>query len=351
MDVTGPITFIGGTGGGGGAGTVTSITLTSTGNTVTITGTNPVTTTGTINLEVANASPAGANPTAVIGLTAVNGSAATFMRSDGAPPLNQAITPSWSGAHSFSAQITNTVNARGPASGFFASTSGSPSYGWQDTSQATDAKNWDFSIIAGVLTLRAVNDANSAAVNIFAVNRSGGNITALTYGTNTNSPTHSFLGGAASFGGAVSAPSFTVNGTTVPVAGFYRPATNVVGVATATTLCSEWDANGNYITLKGRGDQSYSRQVPSTGFTITIANNTRTLLLIPAGTLATGTITMPATPFDGQEVRFSTSQTITSLTVSPNTSQSILNAPTTATPGQGFAWLYNLANTQWIRLY
>lgn len=32
--------------------------------------------------------PTGANPTASIGLTAVNGSAATFMRSDGAPPLD-----------------------------------------------------------------------------------------------------------------------------------------------------------------------------------------------------------------------------------------------------------------------
>lgn len=44
----------------------------------------------------------GANPTATIGLTAVNGSATTFLRSDGAPPLSQAIAPNWSAAHQFS---------------------------------------------------------------------------------------------------------------------------------------------------------------------------------------------------------------------------------------------------------
>lgn len=44
-----------------------------------------------------------ANPTASVGLSAVNGSATTFMRSDGAPALSQSITPTWSGAHVFTA--------------------------------------------------------------------------------------------------------------------------------------------------------------------------------------------------------------------------------------------------------
>lgn len=50
--------------------------------------------------------PVGANPTAVIGLTVVNGSAVTFMRSDAAPPIDQSITPTWSGPHIFSAAET-----------------------------------------------------------------------------------------------------------------------------------------------------------------------------------------------------------------------------------------------------
>jgi hypothetical protein len=43
-----------------------------------------------------------ANPTASVGLAAVNGSATTFMRSDAAPRLDQAVSPTWTGTHSFS---------------------------------------------------------------------------------------------------------------------------------------------------------------------------------------------------------------------------------------------------------
>ena len=46
--------------------------------------------------------PTGANPSATIGLSAVNGSATTFLRSDGAPALDQAISPTWSGTHTWS---------------------------------------------------------------------------------------------------------------------------------------------------------------------------------------------------------------------------------------------------------
>lgn len=43
----------------------------------------------------------GANPSTVIGLSAVNGTATTFMRSDAAPALSQSIAPTWTGAHIF----------------------------------------------------------------------------------------------------------------------------------------------------------------------------------------------------------------------------------------------------------
>ncbi len=46
----------------------------------------------------------GANPTASAGLTAVNGTAVTYMRSDGAPALDVTIIPTWTGAHTWSAQ-------------------------------------------------------------------------------------------------------------------------------------------------------------------------------------------------------------------------------------------------------
>ncbi len=49
----------------------------------------------------AGGSVSGANPSASVGLAAVNGSASTFMRSDAAPALSQSIAPTWSALHTF----------------------------------------------------------------------------------------------------------------------------------------------------------------------------------------------------------------------------------------------------------
>lgn len=119
----------------------------------------------------------------------------------------------------------------------------------------------------------------------------------------------------------------------------------------ASTIPPSVDSNGNMVIGAGIIDRSTSVQSPATGFSITLANNTATLVLTPAGTLATGTITMPSAPADKMIVRFSTQQAITALTVSPNGGQSISNAPATAAPGQGFSFIYHLATTTWLRLY
>ena len=46
-----------------------------------------------------------ANPSASVGLSAVNGSATTAMRSDGAPALSQAIAPTWTAPHFFAPAV------------------------------------------------------------------------------------------------------------------------------------------------------------------------------------------------------------------------------------------------------
>jgi hypothetical protein len=88
--------------------------------------------------------------------------------------------------------------------------------------------------------------------------------------------------------------------------------------------------------------------VPLTGFTVTIPNNACVELLVPAGTLATGTVTMPAAPLDGQIVRLASSATVTALTVSPNTGQTMVPPiPTaitvSATVAYGYAWVFKAA--------
>lgn len=54
-----------------------------------------------------------ANATGTVGLTAVNGVATTFMRSDAAPALSQAIVPTWTGVHTFSNQVVLSAGSLG----------------------------------------------------------------------------------------------------------------------------------------------------------------------------------------------------------------------------------------------
>lgn len=94
-------------------------------------------------------------------------------------------------------------------------------------------------------------------------------------------------------------------------------------------------------------DPGYNYQTPSTGFTITMANTNFHLILDPAGTLATGTITMCAAPVDGQVVDIKISQIITALTVAGNSGQSVKGNPTSAAVGSSFTGIYRATNTTW----
>ena len=93
--------------------------------------------------------------------------------------------------------------------------------------------------------------------------------------------------------------------------------------------------------------QAYDYQTPSTGFSYTFAAGVQTLLMVPAATLATGTITMPAAPADGMMVTFSSSQQITALTLQGNTGQSISSAVTFLPAKAAAAYVYRLSNTTW----
>jgi hypothetical protein len=92
---------------------------------------------------------------------------------------------------------------------------------------------------------------------------------------------------------------------------------------------------------------NYDFQTPTTGFSYTFTTF-NVLFTNPAGTLATGTVTMSATPVDGTTVTITSTQQITALTINANAGQSIvgggavqLNANTSR------QYLYRSANTTW----
>lgn len=103
--------------------------------------------------------------------------------------------------------------------------------------------------------------------------------------------------------------------------------------------------------IKAYSNQSgYTYNVPITGFSLTIGAAIQVLVLNPAGVLATGTVILPVAPLDGDQVRISTTQTITALTLTPSGTQTIANAVTTLA-GDGFvAYLYSTAQNKWFRV-
>ena len=97
--------------------------------------------------------------------------------------------------------------------------------------------------------------------------------------------------------------------------------------------------------------QSYDYQVLTTGFSYTFAAGIQVLVIQPAGTLATGTVTMPAAPADGMTITVESTQQVTAITVSANTGQSIVGAPSQLIPNQPLSWVYRLSNTTWYPLW
>lgn len=186
--------------------------------------------------------PAAANPTASVGLSAVNGSAGTFLRSDGAPVLDQSIAPTWTGSHTF-------ANAIG-----FSSTNAAPRQLWNESDQTTDEKLWDWLLDAKTLTLRTRTDADGAGINVLSFLRGTGTaLSSISLGNATNNPTFSFLGtGAISMAGGLTVTStgginavrFSATGSTTPNNGFYLPATNTLGWATNSTQRLTINASG-----------------------------------------------------------------------------------------------------------
>lgn len=115
-----------------GAGTGATRTITGTTNEIDVSAGDGVSDNPTISISASYAASLLADPTGVIGLTAVNGSAGTATRSDGTAALSQAIVPTWTGLHTFA----DSVNISGNPS-FAISSTVNPYFGADSvTSQA-----------------------------------------------------------------------------------------------------------------------------------------------------------------------------------------------------------------------
>lgn len=88
---------------------------------------------------------------------------------------------------------------------------------------------------------------------------------------------------------------------------------------------------------------------PTTGQTVTVATGDTWLLITPAGTLAALTVTLPTDRTDGEIVRVTSSQILTSLTVG-GAGTTVNGAPATLAANGFFEMAYSETLNAWYRV-
>ncbi len=141
--------------------------------------------------EVSAALPTAANPAGTVGLSAVNGVASTFMRSDAAPALSQSITPTWTGNHVFTSGVRHIKTA----SGFEL---------WKDATPTVAGGAFLNSFTADLLSLAYYDGSWHEMWKCSA--------TTITYGNGTDLPAHNFVG-TIGFNGTSAIAKPTVTGS------------------------------------------------------------------------------------------------------------------------------------------
>lgn len=146
----------------------------------------------------------GANPSASVGLSAVNGVATTFLRSDGAPALSQAIAPTWTGIHIHSPASGVPITVNQNASG------GVSVQGAGGISALVELAGNGQSI--GSTSVAVGQDASGDATVFQRATRQ------LYFATNAIQRVNIASGGAVTINAATSGNSLTVNGNTASIA-------------------------------------------------------------------------------------------------------------------------------------
>lgn len=121
-----------------------------------------------------------ANPSASIGLSAVNGTATTYLRSDGAPALSQAIAPTWTDVHTFTNVPSSSIDGS-----VLLTDSNNPILAMRQSGATADNKVWDFVISGEALLLRTANDLGAGNANIMRVDRTGTTVDTVAFPTDS----------------------------------------------------------------------------------------------------------------------------------------------------------------------
>lgn len=163
-------------------------------------------------LQVRAVNDAGSSAANAITVTRGSGAA---ISSVGFPNGNVSITNSLATGGSETVAGNSTVTGQvqsnragvGASSGVYVN-SAQPALALSENDQGADGKRWDVVASGGVLSIRAVNDADSSATNVMFATRSGATVTGLTLAPNVTASSDLAVGGNATVTG-----NLTVSGT------------------------------------------------------------------------------------------------------------------------------------------
>lgn len=259
--------------------------------TLTTTGTSGVSTFISNVLNVPNYSggfPTGANPTAQVVLTAVNGTATTFLRSDGAPALSQAIVPIWTGTHTF----TNVYNRFGTVAAYL-----------------PVSKGVDF----------VYNDNTTSGVQIGVENQNGGSSAYNGFYLNNNLASDMLVDHFGFLGQNSSTYSDTTFGTlfAVPNLVYLQNTDAAIAYITSSTTIG-----GHVFYDGGTATTSEVARINKTGLTIGLAGTLAGTLkiasagggttnLVTSSAAGSGTVLLPSVPTTDTVALLGTAQTFT----------------------------------------
>ena len=140
-------------------------------------------------------------------------------------------------------------------------------------------------------------------------------------------------------GGIVLVPGSATAKLTVSAGGL-----NVQAAGSATTNLGSSGTGGSATVVTG-AEANQGVVVLTSGSAATLASNLSRVILA-GGTASPFTLTMPASPVDGQLVLIECDQGMT-LTVAPGTGQTMRGAPTACSAAQGHQFHYRSADTSW----
>jgi hypothetical protein len=100
-----------------------------------------------------------------------------------------------------------------------------------------------------------------------------------------------------------------------------------------------------------RIDTGYQYSAATANFNDTVGASVSRVIYNPAGTLATGTLTLPAGNVEAKVVTVSSTQTITAFKVNPSVGTTLVpSANVTLSAGTSVSYFYHLAETKWYKI-